>query len=83
MKQQLVMALEVQQAGVINGFCYPFARLLLDKLKDEVAKEEPNNDLVEELRSQLQEQFPTLFQSYDFDEEIANANEFLAIFEID
>jgi len=81
---------QVQEVGVINGFCYPYARLLLDKLlalKQESRLYEENSgaytDVCNSVLSAIQEQvnLSSPINDIELDNFIKSVQEFLAIFE--
>ncbi|OGG62823.1 hypothetical protein A3I46_02755 [Candidatus Kaiserbacteria bacterium RIFCSPLOWO2_02_FULL_54_13] len=95
-KLKLKLQLQVQEAGVIDGFCYPYARLLLDeavalKEKEGLYREKGHPHeltnigmyILEALGGQI---YPgssvgSVPQRKEVDELIENAQKFLAVFE--
>ncbi len=94
MEQKLKLQLQVQEMGVIGGFCYPYARLLLDEAialkegKTLFCDEGFSNELTEfgysvliALAEQVSPASMTDVNPEQADELIETAQRFLAIFE--
>lgn len=92
LKLKQTLQLQVREAGIINEFCYPYARLLLDKaveMGDQLWQEGRNSHMLtnvaysvlDALSEQIGASINQALTKKEAEEFIKNAKEFLAIFE--